>query len=71
MASETTGVSALAERYAAALFEIAEERRLLDEVAADLRQLRAMLAASVDLMRLLRSPVMSRVEQGRAIAALA
>ena len=47
MASETTGVSALAERYAVALFEIAEERRMLDEVALDLRQLRAMLMASV------------------------
>jgi F-type H+-transporting ATPase subunit delta len=71
LASETTGVSALAERYAAALFEIAEERRALDEVASDLRQLRAMLAASVDLMRLVRSPVLSRLEQGRAVAALA
>ena len=71
MASETTGVSALAERYAVALFEIAEERRMLDEVALDLRQLRAMLMASVDLTRLLRSPVLSRLEQGRAIAALA
>ncbi len=71
MASETTGVSALAGRYAAALFEIAEERRVLDEVASDLRQLRAMLAASVDLMRLVRSPVLSRLEQGRAVAALA
>src|SRR5271167_570232 len=47
LASETTGVSALAERYGAALFEIAEERRMLDEVASDLRQLRAMLVASV------------------------
>jgi F-type H+-transporting ATPase subunit delta len=71
LASETTGVSALAERYAAALFEIAEERRMLDEVAFDLRQLRAMLATSADLMRLVRSPVLSRLEQGRAVAALA
>jgi F-type H+-transporting ATPase subunit delta len=71
LASETTGVSALAERYAAALFEIAEERRVLDEVASDLRQLRAMLAESVDLMRLVRSPVLSRLEQGQAVAALA
>jgi F-type H+-transporting ATPase subunit delta len=71
LASETTGVSALAERYAAALFDIAEERRAFDEVASDLRQLRAMLAASGDLMRLVRSPILSRLEQGRAIAALA
>ncbi len=71
MASETTGISALAERYAAALFEIAEERGVLDEVASDLRQLGTMLAASIDLMRLVRSPVLSRLEQGRAVAALA
>ncbi|HEU0157001.1 MAG TPA: F0F1 ATP synthase subunit delta [Stellaceae bacterium] len=71
MASETTGVSALAERYAAALFDIADERRALDEVAADLRQLRDMLGASADLMRLVRSPVLSRVEQGKAMTALA
>ena len=61
----------MAERYAAALFDLAEERKLLDEVAGDLRQLRAMLAASADLLRLVRSPILSRLEQGRAIAALA
>jgi F-type H+-transporting ATPase subunit delta len=71
LASETTGVSGLAERYAAALFDLADERRLLDEVAADLAQLRAMLRDSADLTRLVRSPVLSREQQGRAIAALA
>jgi len=71
LASETTGVSGLAERYAAALFDIADERRTLDEVASDLRQLREMLAASVDLSRLLRSPILTRSEQGRAIGVLA
>jgi F-type H+-transporting ATPase subunit delta len=71
LASETSGVSALAERYATALFDIADERRALDQVATDLRQLRAMLAASTDLMRLVRSPVMSRLDQARAVAALA
>ncbi|HTV44414.1 MAG TPA: F0F1 ATP synthase subunit delta [Stellaceae bacterium] len=67
----TTGVSALAERYAAALFDIADERRALDTVAADLRQLRAMLAESQDLTRLIRSPIVSREQQAQAIAALA
>ena len=71
MASETTGVSALAERYATALFDIADERRAFDEVAGDLRQLRAMMAASADLMRVVRSPVLSRHDQGRAVSALA
>ena len=44
---------------------------MLDEVASDLRQLRAMLAASPDLARLMRSPILTRGEQGKAIAAVA
>ena len=71
MASEATGVSGVAERYAAALFDLADERRVLDEVASDLRELRAMLAGSVDLARLVRSPILTRGEQGKAVAALA
>lgn len=71
MASEATGVSGLADRYAAALFELADERHALDAVAGDLRALRAMLAESADLSRLVRSPVLSRADQGRAIEALA
>ncbi|HTZ38008.1 MAG TPA: F0F1 ATP synthase subunit delta [Stellaceae bacterium] len=71
MAAESTGISGLAERYAAALFELADERHALDGVAGDLRELRAMLQQSADLMRLVRSPVLSRAEQGKAIEALA
>jgi F-type H+-transporting ATPase subunit delta len=71
LAAESTGISGLAERYAAALFELADERRALDAAAGDLRELRAMLHESGDLMRLVRSPVLSRAEQGKAIAALA
>ena len=70
LASETTGTSGLAERYAAALFDLADQRHALDAVAGDLRELRAMLLDSGDLMRLLRSPVLSRAEQGKAVAAL-
>ena len=71
MASEGTGVSGLADRYAAALFELADERRALDQVAADLRSLRQLLAESPDLRRLVRSPILSRIEQGKAIVAVA
>jgi F-type H+-transporting ATPase subunit delta len=71
LASETTGVSGVAERYAAALFDLADERRTLDEAAADLRQLRGMLEASGDFLRLIRSPVLSRGEQAKAIGVLA
>ena len=71
MAAESTGVSGLAERYAGALFELADERHALDQAAGDLREVRAMLAASQDLDRMVRSPVLSRAEQGKAIEAVA
>jgi F-type H+-transporting ATPase subunit delta len=71
VASASTGVSGLADRYAAALFDLADERKELDTVAADLRQLRDMILGSADLRRLVRSPVLSRTEQARAIGAVA
>ncbi len=70
MASDASGTSGLAERYAAALFDLADEGHVLDAVAGDLRELRTMLHESGDLVRLLRSPVVSRAEQGKAIGAL-
>jgi F-type H+-transporting ATPase subunit delta len=71
VASEATGVSGLAERYARALFDLADEGRALDQIAADLKSLAGMLAESGDLRRLIRSPVLDRAAQGRAIDALA
>ena len=71
MASEATGVTGLAERYATALFDLADERKALDQVAGDLRSLAAMLAESADLRRLIRSPVLDRKSQANAVAAIA
>lgn len=71
MAAEAKGVSGLADRYAAALFDLADERKELDAVADDLKNLRAMLRDSADLRRLIRSPVLSRDAQGKGVAALA
>jgi F-type H+-transporting ATPase subunit delta len=61
----------LAERYAKAVFELADEAKDLDTVAEDLRTLKAMLGESEDLARLVRSPVIGRREQAKAMAALA
>jgi F-type H+-transporting ATPase subunit delta len=58
-------------RYARALFDLADEGRALDRVAQDLAQLQAMIAESADLRRLLQSPLFSREEQGKAVAAVA
>lgn len=70
MAAGGTGSGGLAARYAAALFELADEKKQLDEVAKDLRELKAMLAESADLRQLIRNPMVSRVEQSRAMKAL-
>ena len=66
-----TGASGLARRYATALFELAESRKMLDEVADDLARLRAMMEESADLRRLISSPVISREDQAGAMTALA
>jgi F-type H+-transporting ATPase subunit delta len=70
VAARGSGPGGLAERYAAALFELADEKKDLDRVAGDLQTLKAMIGGSADLQRLLRSPVLSRQEQSRAIAAI-
>lgn len=69
MPSETTGV--IAQRYATALFELAEGQNALDAVAGDLKTLKAMIRDSADLRRVLSSPVLSRDDQGKAMAAVA
>ncbi len=65
-----SGLSELARRYAAALFELADQRKELDQVANDLVNLRAAIQESTDLQRLLSSPLLDRGEQARALAAL-
>ncbi len=69
MPSETIGV--IADRYAAALFDLADSSSALDQVAGDLKTLKAMLRGSADLRRVVDSPVLSRADQGKAIAAVA
>lgn len=70
VSAESKGVAGIAVRYATALFELAEADKRLDRVAADLDSLNAMIDASGDLRRLIRSPVISRQGQTSAIAAL-
>ena len=70
MSSTTTGATGLAGRYATALFDLADQDKQLDRVADDLRGLARMIGESADLARLIRSPVISRADQGKAMAAL-
>ncbi|MGQ0741305.1 MAG: F0F1 ATP synthase subunit delta [Alphaproteobacteria bacterium] len=65
--SQTTG---LAGRYATAAFELALEEKALDALARDLATIRALLDASEDFLRLVRSPVLTREEQSKALEAI-
>jgi F-type H+-transporting ATPase subunit delta len=70
VAAENPSVSGVSGRYATALFELARDERCIDAVKADLGRFEAMLKASADLMRLVRSPVFSAEEQLRALSAV-
>jgi len=60
----------MAGRYASALFDLAKEGSAIDAVAADLERFDALIAASADLNRMVRSPVFSADEQIGALAAV-
>lgn len=68
MTAQSTG---LAGRYAAALFDLAEAEKSLDAIAEDLAVFGRMIESSDDLRRLVRSPVISRGEQEKAVLAIA
>ena len=70
LSSKTTGATGLAGRYAAALIDLAEAENLLDQAAEDLGSLGDLIGESEDLRRLIRSPVISRDDQNRAIGAI-
>ena len=70
MAAQSTGLGALADRYATALFELAIERNQLDSIATEVSDLHRLLSESADLTALVRSPILSRDEQGRAMSAV-
>lgn len=70
MSEATSVVSGVAERYATALFELAEEGGQLDAVAKDADRFDALIAGSPDLVRLVRSPVFTPDDQVRAVTAV-
>lgn len=59
------------ERYAQALFDLANENNRLDAVRADLRSLRAAWIDSADLRRLATSPVISVQDKRKGLEAIA
>ncbi|WP_184714528.1 F0F1 ATP synthase subunit delta [Caulobacter sp.] len=70
MADETKATDA-GQRYAQSLFELTIENGSLQKVEADLKSLKAMVADSADLRRLIDSPAFSAEDKGKGLVAVA
>jgi F-type H+-transporting ATPase subunit delta len=70
LSAENITVSGIAGRYATALFDLAVSAKQLDDVAADLATIKSMMDENADLARLVKSPVISRDDQARAMGAV-
>jgi F-type H+-transporting ATPase subunit delta len=70
LAQEESLVSGMAGRYARALFELASESGVTDQVAADLSAFSGLLDESTDLQRFVKSPVFTAEEQVAALGAI-
>ncbi len=69
--SEPASISSgIAARYATAIFELSKESKSLPKLEANLTDLATALTDSADMNELISSPVVSRSEQGAAIAAI-
>ncbi len=71
MPADTVGVSDVAGRYASALYDLADEKGAIDTVAGDLTSLQKMFDDSDDFRRLVKSPILSRIDQSKGINAVA
>ena len=70
VADETKATDA-GQRYAQSLFELTIENGNLAKVEADLKSLKAMIADSADLRRLIDSPAFSAEDKGKGLVAVA
>ncbi|MCZ6606048.1 MAG: ATP synthase F1 subunit delta, partial [Alphaproteobacteria bacterium] len=70
MASESGVIGGIAERYATALYELADESKSLDAVADEVGGLARLIAEHDDLAKLVRSPLISRRDKKAAMAAV-
>jgi len=70
--SEPASIStSIAGRYATAVYDLAKEGKKVKAIETDLGTLSDAMADSSDFNALIHSPIYSRIEQGKAIAALA
>ena len=71
MANDDPIMASVPGRYASALFDLANDERKLVDVEGDMIRVQQLLDANPDLVRMVRSPVFSADEQGKAITAIA
>lgn len=71
MASSSSPISAVAERYARSLFDLAAEQKAVANVESGLAAFEKLLASSPELNRLIKSPVFSADDQFKAVGAIA
>jgi F-type H+-transporting ATPase subunit delta len=70
VASKNSHSAGLALRYATAAFELAAEERVIDQLASDFAEIKTLLQHSPELARLVRSPLFSREDQAKGMAAV-
>lgn len=70
VAQSGSPMTAVAERYAGSLYELAEQAKAVAAVEKDLGRFEAMLDGSADLKRLVASPVFSGADQLAAVSAI-
>ena len=70
MATGDSHSAGLAMRYATAAFDLAAEERAFDKLSGDFAAMKQWLAQTPDLVRLVRSPVISRDQQAAAMEAV-
>jgi len=71
VATDEPIMATVAGRYASALFELARDGRELEAVEKDMAAFAAMMDSNPDLVRMVRSPVVTAGEQGNAVSAIA
>jgi len=70
VATSSSPVSGVAERYALSLFELAREEGSIDTVESELNQFQGMIDENADFRRLVESPAFTSNEQLSAMAAI-
>lgn len=62
MASKKSSKSAIARRYARALFEFATEKNSIEKIESDINEIDALISSSPEFLTILKNPVLGRNE---------